>query len=275
MIIAKVVNLQNPRRAFAVGKKHYDIGNDLYRKMLDRRMIYSCGYWRNAKNLDEAQEAKLGPERGMKVLDIGCGWGGTAEYLARRYGPSGRDSLPRRPEGVRTFGPHGLGWNVRAGRCYLCPMNRYMQAAVEEAHYGVESREGGPFGAVIVHEGTIVGRGHNTVVTTNDPTAHAEINAIREASKTLGRFDLSDCTIYTTCEPCPMCYSALYWARIPVVYRGATQQDAAAIGFDDKEIYDDLAGAPENRKIPMKEIDREACLEPFRLWQSKPDRVLY
>jgi cyclopropane-fatty-acyl-phospholipid synthase len=93
MVVAKVVNLQNPRRAFAIGKKHYDIGNDLYRKMLDGRMIYSCGYWRNAESLDEAQEAKLaligrklGLERGMRVLDIGCGWGGTAEYLARRYG---------------------------------------------------------------------------------------------------------------------------------------------------------------------------------------------
>ncbi len=150
-----------------------------------------------------------------------------------------------------------------------------MKAAVEEARSGVESGEGGPFGAVIVLDEKIVGRGHNTVIATKDPTAHAEINAIREASKTLGRFDLSDCTIYTTCEPCPMCYSALYWARIPIVYRGATQEDAAAIGFDDKKMYDDLAKAPENRKIPMEEVDREACLEPFRLWEAKPDRALY
>ncbi len=154
-------------------------------------------------------------------------------------------------------------------------MNRYMKTAVEEARSGVESGEGGPFGAVIVLDGKIVGRGHNRVIATKDPTAHAEVNAIREASKTLGRFDLSDCTIYTTCEPCPMCYAALYWARIPVVYRGATPEDAAAIGFDDKEIYDDLAAAPKDRRIPMLEVDREACLEPFRLWEAKPDRALY
>ena len=154
-------------------------------------------------------------------------------------------------------------------------MNQFMSAAIEEARNGVRSGDGGPFGAVIVHEGNIVGRGHNTVVATNDPTAHAEVNAIREASRTLGRFDLSDCTIYTTCEPCPMCYSALYWARIPVVFRGATQEDAAAVGFDDQAMYDDLAKPANERKIPMEEIDREACLEPFRLWESKPDKMRY
>jgi guanine deaminase len=154
-------------------------------------------------------------------------------------------------------------------------MNQYMSAAIEEAQNGVQSGEGGPFGAVVVHQGKIVGRGHNTVIKTNDPTAHAEINAIRQASQALGRFDLSDCTIYTTCEPCPMCYSAVYWARIPIVYRGATQEDAAAIGFDDQAIYDDLAQPPDKRKIPMEEVDREACLEPFRLWEEKPDKALY
>ncbi len=154
-------------------------------------------------------------------------------------------------------------------------MDSFMRIAIEEARYGVESRQGGPFGAVVVHEGRVVGRGHNTVITTNDPTAHAEINAIREAATSLGRFNLSDCTLYTTCEPCPMCYAAIYWARIATVYRGATQKDAEKIGFDDKAIYEDLAAAPGDRKISMHEVDREACLGPFRLWESLPDHATY
>jgi guanine deaminase len=154
-------------------------------------------------------------------------------------------------------------------------MNRFMQAAIEEAQRGVERADGGPFGAVIVHGGEIVARGHNTVVDTHDPTAHAEVNAIRQASSRLGRFDLSDCEIYTTCEPCPMCYAAIYWARIPKIYRGATKEDAAEIGFDDKEIYDDLARGSGARDIPVIEVDREACLEPFRHWLSRSDRVPY
>jgi len=154
-------------------------------------------------------------------------------------------------------------------------MNPFMQAAVEEARRAVDTSEGGPFGAVIVRDGHIIARGHNTVVDTHDPTAHAEVNAIREASRILGRFDLSDCEIYTTCEPCPMCYAAVYWARIPKIYRGATKEDAAAIGFDDEAIYADLARPTENRDIPLIEVDREDCLQPFRYWESRPDRVPY
>jgi guanine deaminase len=154
-------------------------------------------------------------------------------------------------------------------------MNAFMQAAVEEARLAVDTGQGGPFGAVIVHDGRIIARGHNTVVNTNDPTAHAEVNAIREASRVLGRFDLSDCDIYTTCEPCPMCYAAVYWARIPRIHRGATKDDAARIGFDDRAIYDDLARPVEERDIPLIEVDREACLEPFRHWEQKPDRIPY
>jgi guanine deaminase len=154
-------------------------------------------------------------------------------------------------------------------------MNEFMQAAIEEAERAVVTDQGGPFGAVVVHQGQIVGRGHNTVVGTRDPTAHAEVNAIREASRVLDRFDLSDCELYTTCEPCPMCYAAAYWARIPRIYRGATKEDAAGIGFDDKAMYDDLARPTDQREIRLIELDREACLEPFRYWESKPDRVPY
>ncbi len=154
-------------------------------------------------------------------------------------------------------------------------MNQFIQAAIDEARHAVDTAQGGPFGAVVVRAGHIVGRGHNTVVDSKDPTAHAEMNAIREASRVLGRFDLSDCELYTTCEPCPMCYAAAYWARIPRIYRGATMDDAAAIGFDDKAMYEDLARSAEDRDIPLIELDREACLEPFRYWESKPDRVPY
>ena len=154
-------------------------------------------------------------------------------------------------------------------------MNPFMEAAIVEARAAVERTEGGPFGAVVVQGNRIVGRGHNTVVAAHDPTAHAEINAIRDASAFLGRFELSDCELYTTCEPCPMCYAAIYWARITVIYRGATKEDAAAVGFDDQAAYEDIARPASEREIAQIEVDREACLEPFHYWQSNPDRVPY
>ena len=150
-----------------------------------------------------------------------------------------------------------------------------MQAAIDEAVAGIDGNEGGPFGAVVVRNGVILGRGHNRVITTNDPTAHAEVNAIREAASFLNRYDLSDCEIYTTCEPCPMCYGAIHWARIGTIHRGATKEDAAAIGFNDLDIYEDIAKAPAEREIIMDEVDREACLSVFRRWHAKDDRVLY
>jgi len=116
-------------------------------------------------------------------------------------------------------------------------MNNFMEIAVQEALKGIRKKEGGPFGAVIVKDGEIISVGNNQVILTNDPTAHAEIVAIRRASEKLGRFDLSDCEIYTTCEPCPMCYSAIHWAKIPIMYYGASRDDAAEIGFDDKYLY--------------------------------------
>ncbi len=150
-----------------------------------------------------------------------------------------------------------------------------MQSAIEEAVAGIHGNDGGPFGAVVVRNGVIVGRGHNRVVATNDPTAHAEVNAIREAAAFLSRYDLSDCEIYTTCEPCPMCYGAIHWARIGTIHRGATKEDAAAIGFNDLKIYQDIAQPPEDREIIMDEVDREECLEVFRQWESQEDRILY
>jgi len=159
-------------------------------------------------------------------------------------------------------------WYARAA------MDRYMSVAVAEATAGVERGHGGPFGAVVVRDGEVVGRGHNEVVTHTDPTAHAEIIAIRAACRALGSFDLSGCELFTTCEPCPMCYAAAWWARISRIHYGCSRDDAAAIGFDDAAIYDDLEGRIE-RRIPMTQLDRDACMEPMRVWQRKPDRVPY
>ena len=153
-------------------------------------------------------------------------------------------------------------------------MNEHMEAAVAEARTGVERGHGGPFGAVVVHDGRIVARGHNNVVTLVDPTAHAEIVAIREACRVLGRFDLSDCELYTTCEPCPMCYAAAWWARIRAISYGCTRDDASQAGFDDAAIYDDLEGLA-TRQIEMVQLDREACLGPMRFWREKADRIPY
>ncbi len=153
-------------------------------------------------------------------------------------------------------------------------MNPFMQVAIDAALAGVDAGDGGPFGAAIAHNGSVIAVGHNRVIATNDPTAHAEILAIRAAAARLGRFDLADCQLYTTCEPCPMCYAAAWWARIPVIHYGCTREDAAAIGFDDAAIYADLAGraAPHLRMIQM---DRASCLAPLQRWAADPDRVPY
>jgi guanine deaminase len=143
-----------------------------------------------------------------------------------------------------------------------------MLEAVKEAFAGVRQNHGGPFGAVVVKEGKIVSKAHNEVVKLNDPTAHAEINAIKKASKKLGTFDLSGCEIYTTCMPCPMCQGAIKWANIKTVYYGATSKDADEIGFRDKEFY-------EKDNLKTINIDREESLEPFKAWQAKEDKITY
>ena len=153
-------------------------------------------------------------------------------------------------------------------------MNRLMAIAVKEAFKGIDNNEGGPFGAVIVKDGEIISRAHNEVIKTNDPTAHAEIVAIRKASKKLKRFGLSDCEIYSSCKPCPMCISAIIWARIPVLYYGCTAADAENIGFIDKFIYDFIRGKVFDPDLKEIQIDREECLKPFKKWASI-DRIQY
>lgn len=151
----------------------------------------------------------------------------------------------------------------------------FMEMAVNEAFKGMTDNEGGPFGAVIVKDGRAVARGHNRVVKTKDPTAHAEIVALRRASKKLGRFDLSDCQIYSTCEPCPMCLAAIYWARISRIYYGCTKEDAARIGFADESIDTAIKGKLSARKLRMISMEREGCLKLFAAWEQKPDKVPY
>ena len=153
--------------------------------------------------------------------------------------------------------------------------DHYMRAAIGLADEGLRNKRGGPFGCVIVRQGEIVGRGNNRVTSTNDPTAHAEVTAIRDACARLQTFQLTDCELYTSCEPCPMCLSAIYWARIPTVYYGNTRQDAAAIGFDDDFIYQQVPLPPEKRAIRMQPLLREEALGSFRQWAATEDKVNY
>ena len=148
-------------------------------------------------------------------------------------------------------------------------MNKYMKIAKENADNGILKKEGGPFGAVITDkEGNIIANGNNRVLKNNDPTAHAEIVAIREACKKLNTYDLSDYILYTSCEPCPMCLSAIIWANIKEVYYGCTKEDAGKIGFRDDFIYDYLKG---NNKdlINLTHLDREECLKTFKKYQKE------
>jgi len=154
-------------------------------------------------------------------------------------------------------------------------MNEFMKIAIEEALHGMKNDEGGPFGAVVVRNGVVISRAHNEVVKTNDPTAHAEVVALRKASSALGRFDLSDCEIYSSCEPCPMCFSAIHWAKIKKLYYGSTREDAANIDFDDQYIYDVIKGTAKVLQVEVLQINREESLEPFKEWKSKMDRVQY
>jgi tRNA(Arg) A34 adenosine deaminase TadA len=135
--------------------------------------------------------------------------------------------------------------------------------------------DGGPFGAVIVKDGKIIARGVNRVTSNNDPTAHAEVNAIREAAAYLGTFDLKGCEIYSSCEPCPMCLGAIYWARLDKLYFANTKLDAKNIDFDDSFIYEELDLPIEKRKIPTKQMLREKALEAFNKWKNKTDKIEY
>ncbi len=154
-------------------------------------------------------------------------------------------------------------------------MNEFMNRAIELSREGMRRGDGGPFGAVIVQNGQIIAEGNNEVLTTNDPTAHAEVVAIRRACATLGRFDLSDCELYTSCEPCPMCFGAIYWARPQKVYYANTRTDAAAIEFDDSFIYDELAVAIDQRSIPFEHTTSPQARVVFDEWQQKTDKTQY
>jgi tRNA(Arg) A34 adenosine deaminase TadA len=151
----------------------------------------------------------------------------------------------------------------------------FMRAAIALAETGMRGGSGGPFGCVVVRRGEIVGRGHNRVTSTNDPTAHAEVVAIRDACARLGTFQLDDCALYTSCEPCPMCLAASYWARIPSIFYGNTRADAAAIGFDDDFIYGQMPLAPEARTVRMELLLRDEAQGAFREWAAKADKVRY
>lgn len=150
-----------------------------------------------------------------------------------------------------------------------------MRLCIEEAKKGVNSGQGGPFGAAIVKDGKIISLAHNTVVSGNDPTAHGEVNAIRQACQKLNTFDLKDCEIYTSAEPCPMCLSAIMWAGIKKVYYGCTAKDTEDIGFADKFIYDYMKG--ENREDVIQTIPllRDECLEAFQAWETKENKIDY
>ena len=150
-----------------------------------------------------------------------------------------------------------------------------MREAIALSRANVREGKGGPFAAIIVKDGAVLARGTNLVTSTNDPTAHAEIVAIREACRTLGSFQLEGCDIYTSCEPCPMCLGAIYWARPRSVFFANTRDDAAAIGFDDRFIYDEFAVAHTDRKIPMNQLLREEALEAFREWSTTSSKVPY
>ena len=152
---------------------------------------------------------------------------------------------------------------------------RFMREAIRLSMQMMRCGEGGPFGAVVVRKGRIVGRGWNQVTSTNDPTAHAEVVAIREACRRLKTFQLADCNLYTSCEPCPMCLSAIYWARLRRVFYASTRKDAARINFDDEFIYRQVALPLHKRRLKMTQLLRNEALAAFAEWKRKPDKILY
>lgn len=152
---------------------------------------------------------------------------------------------------------------------------RWLRRAIELAQENVRAGAGGPFGAVIVRGDELLAEGANAVTSTNDPTAHAEVNAIRRAAARLGTFNLSGCEIYSSCEPCPMCLGAIYWARLDAVWYAATRQDAARAGFSDERIYRAFAGEEVEGKIPVRQVRLADGPDPFRDWDDKPDKIRY
>lgn len=151
---------------------------------------------------------------------------------------------------------------------------KHMQAAIDLALHSV-TVGGGPFGAVVVKDGEVIGRGHNRVTLDNDPTAHAEVMAIRAACASLGSFRLDGCTLYTSCMPCPMCLGAAYWAHVSALVYAATPSDAAEAGFDDALIYHELTLPPEQRTLPLRQLSRDTALDTFAVWHARQDKTRY
>lgn len=151
----------------------------------------------------------------------------------------------------------------------------FMRRAITLSREHMEAGHGGPFGAVIVKDGSIVGEGWNQVTSANDPTAHAEVMAIRAACEDLGTYDLSGAVVYTSCEPCPMCLAAIYWARLAAVYYANSHTDAAAINFDDAFLYDEIAAPPEKRSLRMVRLLGDEAIAVFEAWKAKPDKQTY
>jgi guanine deaminase len=151
----------------------------------------------------------------------------------------------------------------------------FMREAIRLSRQKMHANQGGPFGAIIVRDGKIIGRGWNKVTSSNDPTAHAEMTAVRDACKKLKRFHLEDCELYTSCEPCPMCLGAVYWARLKKIFYANTRKDAAKIHFDDSMIYNEVRRPIPRRKIPMRQLLRREALTVFKEWKNKTDKVRY
>jgi len=151
----------------------------------------------------------------------------------------------------------------------------FMKKVLEMARENIKNGKGGPFAAIVVKDGQIVGEGTNLVTSTNDPTAHAEIVAIRNACKNLGVFHLTGCEIYTSCEPCPMCLGAVYWARIEKIYYAGTREDAKEAGFDDSKFYEEICKPIDEREVPMENLLREDARKVFREWIEKEDKIPY
>ncbi len=154
-------------------------------------------------------------------------------------------------------------------------LSGFMQEAIRLSEQGMNQNEGGPFGCVIVKDDVIVGRGYNKVTSTNDPTAHAEVTAIRDACRHLNTFQLIGCELYTSCEPCPMCLAAIYWAKISKVHYACTRHDAAEIGFDDEFLYEEMTKDMSQRMIPIEQLMREDAFEVFKSWMVKQDKIDY
>ena len=155
------------------------------------------------------------------------------------------------------------------------PSEKFMREAIRLSLENINKGEGGPFGAVIVKDGRIIAEGSNKVTSANDPTAHAEVEAIRAACRILNTFTLAGCDIYTSCEPCPMCLSAIHWARIEKIYYGNSRQDAAALNFDDEFLYDEIGKEIHERKIPMLRLLNDEAKIVFKAWEDKEDKIHY